>query len=244
MRIVTVITENYLSRAAGFLDSAARITVCPVEVVCIGFDGPIASYPYLRWRRMERHPSMSHGMLQHGRALDAIPDLGADETVVQVDADIEVQRDLTDAEVVALNCMDERDFLIGPNAGPNDTLGNEAWRIGMDGRPFAGDEHWKGRPVFNCGAMAAKPAAWRSLRDLYERHFTEMVQRSRHRCRCQWLQSWCLSRLGLWVQEMPRSMHAHGHFGVPDGVDFRDGRAMAGDEPVLFRHKLPEGVCA
>jgi hypothetical protein len=237
VRLATCVTENYVPRARPFLASLARVQSARLYCVCMGFDpgGLRAEFPYVDFRSMSRHPSESFGMLQTGRWLDVLPTEDGDPLYVLSDADAIVQRDFTSAELARFARYDGDTVGAGWNACEGDELAAEADRIRLAGRERYGD---LSRPCFNCGVLAARASVWRRLRDEYESRCAEFYALTMHRSRSQFLLVWCMHRLGFRVDVLPVNLHANGHFGVPSGVEMRDGLAWAGGDPVLFRHAL------
>jgi hypothetical protein len=236
--LVTVLTADYVPGARPFLASLARVRRARCWCVCLGFKpGPLAQeFRHVTFRTLPWHPSASHGMLQHGRWLDALPEVSPDDVCVQSDADVIVQRDFTAAELAHLTAYDGDTFGAGPCAGPDDTLGAEAARIGLaDPGPFDGAAALR---VYCCGLLAAKASTWRRLQALYEERCGEFYARAAHRSRCQWLTCWCLHRLGLKVDVLGYEFTCHGHFGVPPGVELVGAEAFHRGNKILFRHAL------
>jgi hypothetical protein len=101
IHVVTVITEDYLPRADGFLYSLRRLKDCRRWCFTLGWEAPpalAASYFSVTFLPLPRHDSDSFGMCQSGRAAAALPEVGRNDTVIQVDADVVVQRNFTAQE--------------------------------------------------------------------------------------------------------------------------------------------------
>lgn len=246
LNLVTAVTADY-PHTERWLESTKVVKSAKVWcVMCIGFSDEtkerssdwVHKYPHVNFRTMPRHWSESHGMLQHGRALDAIPELGPEDVVCQVDADIIVQREFLEYE--SRTDLVTGNFFMGYNKSPEDSLADEAKRIGLDqkawGNPGRFDCHNK---IGNCGVMMARISDFIALRDEYERWCTRFYAQCRHRCRCQYLINWCIKRLGFfcpifWIG----AWHQHGHFGTPEGVELIDGKWCYNGEVIMFAHKL------
>jgi hypothetical protein len=240
IHVVTVITEDYLPRADGFLYSLRRLKDCRRWCFTLGWEAPpalAASYFSVTFLPLPRHDSDSFGMCQSGRAAAALPEVGRNDTVIQVDADVVVQRNFTAQERGRLAAYDNGILGAAPNAGPGDNLWDESARIHLVGWTEGGEPALRALPCYNGGVLAARPRAWRRLRLAYEKRAAAFYTQSGHRSRCQWLLNWCFREAGLAVDVLPGSFHSHGHFGRPAGVTLdAAGVAHWGGLPVLFRH--------
>lgn len=240
LSIITVVTENYLLRAKPFLDSLRCLSNVDRTCICLGFLPPLGvrqDYPHVQFRSMPMHWSADNGIFQHGRFLDALPNVQDDRLYLLSDADILVQRDFTETELQRFAGYDLETFGAGWNAGEGDTLTHEACRIAMKGDAAFGED-WRHIPCYNTGVLAMRGRAWKRLRDLYESRVERFWKLASYRTRTQWLVNWCLHRLGMKADILPGSLHLHGHLGVPKSASIRDGFLYAGDDLVLFRHAI------
>lgn len=239
LTLVSIVTENYLSRARPFLASLARLESVERVCVCLGFIPSIElrqEFPHVTFRSMPMHWSADGGIMQSGRWLDALPDVDDDRLYLLSDADIIVQRDFTEAELARFGQYDRETFGAGWNAGEGDDLIAEAGRMGMtDCRLFDGCYR---TPCWNTGVLVMCGHAWKRVRDLFESRVERFWKVNPHRSRCQWLVCYCLHKLGLKTHVLSGSLHSHGHHGMPIGVNFRQGVAYYGDEVVVFRHAI------
>lgn len=243
MNLVTLVTENYLDRARPFLKSLEHLNTVERSCICLGFSADSTtrqSYPHVHFHWMPRHWSESScGIMQHGRWLDALPDVSSDKVYILSDADILVQRGMTLAEESLFRNLAADEFAAGWNAWHGDNLRNEAERIRLSPRAvglFRGS--WRDIPCWNTGVLAMRAISWQRLRGLYESRCERFYKLTEHRSRGQWLMSWCLWRLGLRDVVLPLSTHAHGHFGLPSGVQIIDNVAKRCGDVVLFRHAM------
>ena len=242
--VVTVVTENYLSRAKPFLKSLGVLWGVDRVCVCLGFLPSLAvrqDYPHVQFRSMPLHWSTDNGISQHGRFLDALPNVQDDRLYLLSDADILVQRDFTEAELRHFAGYDAETFGAAWNAGEGDNLLEEARRISMSFSPHEETLFplpYSDIPCFNTGVLLMRGRAWKRLRDLYESRVERFWKLASYRTRTQWLVNWCLYRLGMKVDILPGSLHSHGHLGVPSGANIRDGFLYCGDDLVLFRHAI------
>lgn len=244
MRLVSMLTENYVERARPFLHTVGRLSDIRHCIVCLEFshESMQRRYAFPHFFSMPRHWSESSlGILQHGRWLDALWDALDDEVYLLSDADIVVQRDFTPEERERFESCGENSFLAGWNAGEGDNLLREAERISLSPKAnnlMVSDTAWSIIPCFNTGILAMRGRNWKRLRDLYESRCERFYVLTSHRSRGQWLMNWCLHRLGLTPGILPGAVHSHGHMGVPKEVTIRDGVAYYRDKVVLFRHAL------
>lgn len=237
LHLATSLTEDYLDRGRPFLRSLARVRQARCWCVCYGWTptpGLRRDVPHLSFGTMPRHASESFGMIQHGRWLDALPDIESGAVAILSDADGEFQRDLAASEVRRLLAYDDETFGAGWNSGPDDDLIAEGERIGLrDHKVFPGEA-----PLYNCGLLVMRTPLWRRLQDLYESRCEEFYGLSNHRSRCQWLVCWCLSQIGAKIDLLGREIHTQSHFGVPEGVSFGGDLLYHQGTPILFRHRL------
>lgn len=262
MRLVSMLTENYVGRAAPFLRSLSRLSGVDCCIIRLGFgcrekiDLRSTFGDGLYYYDVPRHWSESScGIMQHGRWLDALPDMRNDEVYLLSDADIIVQRDFTLEERELFESCGENSFLAAWNAFEGDHLTAEADRIDLTPRDQCGffENHrlvadgifceqcdWLRIPCFNTGILAMRGRSWKRLRDLYESRCERFYKLTSHRSRGQWLMNFCFARLGLKPEILSGEVHSHGHFGVPSDVSFRstNGHNVAyyRDKPILFRH--------
>jgi hypothetical protein len=147
-----------------------------------------------------------------------------------------MQRALATDEELWLRAWPEGVIGLGPNAGPNDRLYEEAQRIALSGtQDYAAVLPLR---VYNCGVMVMRRATWQRLYDAYMALWPDFAPRTAHYAANQFLQCAVVHALGLLVWELPASFHTHGCFGLPVGiVETDDAGTLAIDgELVLFRH--------
>jgi hypothetical protein len=165
--------------------------------------------------------------------------LGADDddVIVFTDGDVRMQRALTVDELAWMRAIPQDTIAVGWNAGPDDTLHLEAGRISLDeaGRAlFDGLLH---RKVYNVGVIVCRAATYRAIYARYLTHWDAFSPHTPHYAANQFLMCACIAELGLAVWELPESVHTHGCFGLPAGIEeVGEGEIWAGDELVLFRH--------
>lgn len=242
IHVLTILTPDYLHYARGFLRSAAVLDA-RLWVACLGWEADPEvrqAAPAWHFRGLCRDASdMGGGMVQSGRAIEVIDCLDDADVVVQVDADVRVQRDFLPHERETLDALDKGTLLAEWNGWPGDTLLDEAPRIGLDPATWGGVEYLKSIPCYNFGCVAGRPAAWRRLHLEYEHHWERFAPLSEHRSKVQLLLNGCSRAAGLKMGLLPPGFHVHGHFGRPEGVRWgEDGTAYCRGRAVLFAHAL------
>lgn len=174
--------------------------------------------------------------IQQGCFLDV---LGADDSdvIVFTDGDIRMQRPPGADELAWMRAIPQWTVAVGWNAGPNDTLHDEASRIALDGEGRNLFRSWPHRKVYNVGVIVCRAATYRAVYDRYMAHWPTYSPHTPHYAANQFLMCVVIAQLGLRVWEMPQSVHTHGCFGLPAGVDEEeDGTLWADGVKVLFRH--------
>lgn len=233
----TSVTDDYLPKAEPFLRSLAK-TRARRFCVCFGFwASPAlrAAYPETHFAPMPRTCCENYGMIQWGAWLDALPHITDDELCIISDADMVIQREISDTEADRFDRYDGGTIGLGFNAGPDDTLANEAGRIGLTTTDLYPGE-WSQIPVYNDGVMVARAGLFRKLRSAYDREAESFYRLTSHRSRCQWLISYLVDRLGLRVDRLPTTIHANNHFGLPAECSQANGLVYCEGEPVAFAH--------
>lgn len=243
LHLVCVVTDNYLDRARAFLRSLLVIRTARCHCVCHGFKPSgrlVELYPWVEFHFMPFAPSQSHGMIQHGRFLDALPQFGGDELVVLSDADVLVQRDFRPEELARFHAYDMSTMGLGRNSHDTDTLAEEKQRIGILGdevNPYQGLELGQ-IPVYNCGVMVGRVALFRRLQSEYETDCFEFYGRCGHRSRCQFHICLALHRLSVVVDRLGGELHTHGHFGFPPGAELRHEPEVRREQVLYWRGSL------
>lgn len=238
MHLVCTITEDFQLKAAKFLSSLQKISRVDCNCVCYGFNpsgGLKDTFPYINFFTMPKHPSESYGMIQHGRFLDALPHFGNDDVLNLSDVDVIVQRNYSNSEYQLFNSFGQNMIAVGQNESRHDTMAKEAERIGYDEEVNL--------PIWNCGNIVASVGLFRRIQKQYESNCQEFYKKCTHRSRCQyhfWKSYYHLDPQPH-IIVMTQRFHSHGHFGTPEGVTVRDGKAYHHDDLIMFAHRL-EGV--
>ena len=241
--LVASSTDNYWERARPYLVSLARHLnqeITPI-VFSVGCDTPawVAALE-LSTRRIDRNAGETQlSSIQHGSFLPCMPTTDSQDLIICTDCDMMLQRPLNTAEMASLDALTDINYAAGVNAGPGDTLADEACRMGT---PYSDAEIERVMPGYaamaciNGGWIAARREAWQKLyREYMARHdLTDAI--FKHKSRVQWLISYAAAVAGLTLITVSTNWHCHFHYGVPDGVT-RDGRTVLyRDRPVLWTH--------
>jgi hypothetical protein len=233
----TAITKDYLWRAAPLLASLYRFGG-DCRVVTVGFHNMPAGRGYCT-HAMESNQACN----QAGQVLDVL-ELDDGALLIQADADAVIQRDLDAAERELLGRLDSKSIAmgfnrVGPESGaeeyqllsPHRSVEEVNQRLGVDLAQVA---------VYNAGFIAARVAVWRELRKWYD----VMYAAGNHlfgnwRC-CQLLLCCAIWHLGLHVIELPRTLHAHQHFGPHPDDQVVEGKLLVRGELAFYAHHVPE----
>lgn len=241
--LVASCTDNYWERARPYLASLARHLnpeIVPI-IFSVGCDAP----PWvvdmgLSTRRIDRNVGETQlRAVQHGSFLPHTPTRDPQDLIICTDCDMMLQRPLNTAEMASLDALTAANYAAGMNAGPDDTLADEARRMGT---PYDADELdriLRGYAAIGCingGWIAARREAWQKLyREYLSRHdLADAV--FKHKSRVQWLISYAAAAAGLTRITASPNWHCHFHYGVPDDVT-RDGHTVLyRGRPVLWTH--------
>lgn len=209
-------------------------------------------HPGVRFVRMtsgELKTQNPKSCLQHGEFLAGLErcfDLKDDDSVLYTDADIRIQRRLTEDE---MELLARGEVFVAMNWHDHETLEEEMTalqaRVPLEDfdREFP---KWREMRCFNTGVLGMRVQRWRDLFDLYCGNFKVIDPMLGHYAKQQWLLCWllqvCKFPLLDPLSEAVRNIHCHGHHqrapidnrlqrGL-DGVIHRDGT------PILFAHRL------
>ncbi len=233
----TALTSDYLWRAAPLLASLHLLRSCRCWVATVNF----ANMPPGRGYRTVPLES-ARGCNQQGQVLDVV-NVMEGEVLIQADADAVIQRDFSTDEKALLAELRPGLVALGPNGAGRETGEVEYHRL----LPHCSIEDVNRRlgvrldqvEVFNAGFIAAVPAVWRELRQYYEVMYAAGAHLfGNWRC-CQLLLCCAIWNLGLSVIRLPRTLHAHWHFGRSQGDEIKDGKLYAGGELVAYAHHVP-----
>jgi len=236
----SALTADYLAKAAPFLVSLRRLRADRKYVVSVGFSMPSAQGKY----EAVSMAATGQPCNQQGQVLDVLPAVDEGEVLVMMDADALVQRDLLPAERTLLAGLTEWEIALGPNRLEPET-GAEEFELLQARYPLphvAGllGTRLQNVPVYNCGFVAALPWVWRRLRRTYEELLGRAGECFGNWRACQLLLCMAIQQLELKVVELPRTIHAHQHFGRHPDDQVRDGRLFVKDQLAFYAHHIPE----
>jgi hypothetical protein len=238
--------ETFFPKATPFLKSMFQYCKPPVEeyFLCLDFQpqdwfyDEFAGTDFREVLNDELKLPLNNWCIQHGEFLPYIQGW-EDDVILFTDADLRMQRPFSAAELAQLRALEPGQVFVGYNAGPKDTLLDEARRLGIKTSVEELRAHYGSldSPCFNWGCVAATRETWERICDYYVHHFHGVDHHLQHVAKQQWLLSWITSRCCDHV-EMPTSFHAHGHYGLDwTGCDYQRGQLCKDGIPVLFRHK-------
>lgn len=240
--LATAANDTYLPRIAPYLHTIERngqafdrrvlVTVgCKVEMPAEL--GSIEAIP-LPADRALGHTGI--WCVQQGCHLEVL-DAADDDVVIFTDGDIQLQRGPNEDELAWMRAIPRDTFALGWNAGPHDTLAHEAHRLALSGEGRALFQDALTAPIYNCGVMITRVASYRALYQEYLKLYPSYLPHTIHYAATQFLLCAIIARQGWRVWQLPYSVHTHGCFGVPEGVEEGgDASLWVDGAPVLFRH--------
>lgn len=240
--LVTAADKHYIDRITPYLhtiqehgwgfDRRVLITVgCQVEMPAELED--IEAIP-LPAAQVQGHTGI--WCVQQGCFLEV---LGAtdDDVIIFTDGDVRLQRPPNEAELSWMHAVPPHTIALGWNGGPYDTLAEEAQRLGLEPDGRVQFVRWMHRKVYNFGVVITRAATYRALYARYLERWPHYAPHTRHYAATQFLLCVCMHELGMRVWELPPTVHTHGCFELPAGVEEGAGGALSVDgELVLFRH--------
>lgn len=240
--LVTAANRGYIDRITPYLhtiqehgaafDRRVLVTVgCKVEV-----PAELAAIESIALPAAQAVGHTGNQCVQQGCFLDTL-ECADDDVLVFTDGDIRMQRAPTEAELAMLGAIPPWTIALAWNAGPHDTLADEAARIALDDAGRELFRGWLHRKVYNVGVVACRAATYRLLYERYMALWGAFSPHTPHYAANQFLMCACVAQLGLWVWELPATVHTHGCFGLPPGADEGENGELSVDgELVLFRH--------
>ena len=156
--------------------------------------------------------------LQAGEFLKRLRPLEDRDIIIFTDADMVMQRPFERREIEEFVFCTEPDTVwLAVNGEPGDTLRHEAELLEPDVEDWIVDKlfpGWREIPVWNCGVIVARAATYARLRDMALALMPAAETCFRHYAVIQWVICYCVGR---WLKHalLPRTIHAHGHFGLP-----------------------------
>lgn len=255
----------YAERIRGWLDHATahageHITVglcCVVGrdepldwVERLEQDYPNAAMMVIAREQLSFQPPLDH--LQAGGFLPLKRGIADTDLIIFTDGDALLQRPFTDEEMTKLKEWPARTVGLSYNAGPDDTLGAEATRLGTAHLPQDEKEAARKRvltdalargfdldlPVYNLGVIVCRAKDYQLWHAAYINQLPCLQGLFTHHAHQQWGLCAALKGAGLKVEVLPYSFHLHGHYPTPEGTGREKGRITYGGQPVAFRHHL------
>lgn len=229
-----------MPRTEKFLKSVNRHSQIENILLTLDFDGP-DDFKYIETIRLDTDKlplPLNNFCVQDGQFLPYIPGDTTD-TILFTDADLIMQRPFSEEELERLRNLENGQIFCGWNAGPRDTLIDEAFRLGIKSsvpgllRTFGG----LGSPCFNWGCVAATRRTWEDICRKYIERWEMVDEHLNHVAKQQWLLSWLTSRFFEHVY-MPPSFHAHNHYGMPEGCEYKGGLVWCEGKKALFQHRF------
>lgn len=184
----------------------------------------------------------SNSCLQHGEFLksEKFNELTTNEDIIFfTDGDIEMQRPLTEDEIIQFRSFIDDDVYVGYNASPTDTLYDESLRIGIK-KPKSEILKYdlKNIKIYNTGVLAMNKKTWLKLMRQFIELFPEADRTFNHYAKQQWLLSLLINTKGYNVYEIPYNIHNHRHYESPAGThQDKDGKVYFNNKLVLFKHR-------
>lgn len=244
IQLVTCANSNYRHRIAPYLNSVEHCSTFDNVLVQIGDTWELDGLAH--WRAVHLPRQLNNGApgetesAQHGSFLQVLNGDPGD-VIIFTDGDMIMQRALSDDELNWLYNFPAGTFSAGLNSGSHETLMVQATMINprvnlaVLGTRFG--DLLNRAMGWNIGVLVARRAAyWDMYRD-YVRLWPEICGYFGHAARQQWLVNLLIAQ-NYKVQRMDYSFHANGHFGIPPGVEMRNGEAWYNGRLSVFRHKL------
>jgi hypothetical protein len=264
---MTAVTLDYIKKSGHYFQSIARYSDCKRNILVVVWDlgKKSLSLPHLfallfsgNAGRIEIRLLFHGGVvqkninhcIQHGEFVRVFKkdEIADDPVVIFTDADMRMQRSLSQAEMDFLGKLESGDFYIGINGHQEESLADEAVKIGAS--PTFVVEHRdeiKNKRIFNTGVYAARTTTIRKLLELYNYEYPYWAKNISHYACQQWIISYIIQSNSFFrVLEMPASFHSHCHRPslLPNAGSYVDQqgilRSEQSDLPVLLNHKCCE----
>lgn len=252
--IATGLTINYLDRARPYLDDMARLgsrnNALPVAF-CVNdpdtgrpWRGPLpvptiqtVNVDYSATLRLPKY------MLQSGGFTDFAPgNWRDDDVIIFTDADARLQRPFTAHERDLFEGITHGEFLIGRNRPEGgQTLAQEALCLQPHvptetlAARFPGHESMSCR---NTGFVVARLYTWRALLAACKTIWVEVALSFGNAAAVQWMMCYVIQRDNYKLGDLDLTVHAHGHLGLPEGVNKRGEQWFYHEELIAYAHAL------
>jgi hypothetical protein len=235
--LVTGGNAAYHDRLQACVDSLKANANVPYCVFSVGYQHP----GYVEIPRAENVGAPdSTECIQHGSFLRHL--YGADDAViVYIDGDVHMQRPFDAGELEWLANFPERHVSATWNR-VGETLIEEARALGPRRSEAEMVATWGKRiqiaPALNAGVIVARRSTWGQVYNSYLELWGDVTAEFSHQARQQWLICWTYAYLGMSVDIMPWTFHAHGHFGLKPGMETRSDGVYADGKLAALRHYL------
>ncbi len=178
-------------------------------------------------------------MIQHGAWLEATPWIANDDLCIFTDSDGTLQRGLEDTELSRLAAYDTNTIGLGQNEGPDDTLWREAARLDVPEHVLDTYGSWQEPTLLQLWTYRCEGLSVSSITPGIRGLAQDFHTRVTHRSRCQWLICYLVAKEHWKVDKLEPSVHANGHFGIPEGCTYdKAGQVCYNNRIVFFRHVL------
>jgi len=245
MTIVICCNEEYYNKAKIFFDSLVQNWKDRVCILCIDFDpkDKRKGWEYASCE-VEKLPSYRLGWpvnrdffvcCEGGDFFDYFS-FTPDELILQVDADMIMQRTISPSEKKILDAMKQGDVAMSASAKPIMTLREEFFRLRPKrnylkiNREFPG--RWGAIPLYCSGIVIARADTYKEISRKYLGDIDKMTQNFDHHAAGQWLLSYHLTNFN--VIDMGNTFQNASWF---IDTDAEEGDYMThGGQIVLFNH--------
>ncbi|TXH58135.1 MAG: hypothetical protein E6Q97_03020 [Desulfurellales bacterium] len=241
MILVTGSNERYQRRVKPYLDTLVQYADFDCYHVGVGYTpelhGTVKPLTLTREQNAGAPPETE--CIQHGSFLRVLPEGEQGQVVMYTDGDFTMQRGLNADERLFLK-LTHAQVAVGYNGGESETLLTEYGRLSPKKNAKEMDElwgeDWFTKPIYNVGCVAMTRGTWDYVHRTYMKNWQLAGDCFVHQARQQWLLSYIFADLD--VKILPWSLHAHGHFGLKPGMEWRDGQIYHDGKLALFRHYL------
>lgn len=241
MILVTGSNERYQHRVKSYLDTLVKYADFDCYHVGVGYtpEAHRTVKPLTLTTEQNAGAPPETECIQHGSFLPVLPKMHKSQVIMYTDGDFTMQRAMNQSEIEGLD-LAHAQVAVGYNGGADETLLKEYTRLGPKKTPKEMDElwgeDWPTKPIYNVGCVAMTSGTWEYVYRVYMRNWQLAGDCFQHQARQQWLLSYIFADLD--VKILPWSIHAHGHFGLKPGMEWRDGQIYHEGKLALFRHYL------
>lgn len=174
--------------------------------------------------------------LQHGEFLKAkiFEQFDDDDYVCFTDGDIIMQRGLFDNEKISILNLRDDEIMVQYNAGPNDNLFDESFRLGPKISLSLDFSKYK---CYNTGMIICNIRTWKKLLLEYNIRYKIYEHYFSHYAKQQWIISYIIEEI-LKPNIVDYSLHTHYHHGYVDNTHIIDGIIYYREIPILFAHNI------